>query len=336
MIKKLLHLIRWEEWYDSKLPLLAATAYYLAMHYPLPWPDAVARYSVSIIFCALFLAYGYAVNDYSDLEIDKLAGKRKLIAETPRINALVFLIALVLLGIVVLLPYYRDRKVILTVVLCYMLGTAYSLPPIRLKERGMAGLLGSAIAQRSLPALVIGAVWDSVDIVTLGWAFLGFLVGTRYILIHQYQDLSADIKSGVHTFATKNPGVIAQSIRWILMAEIVTAVLLAFSIVLSRIGFLMIPAGYVLYSVWYYSLYKRFIGVPGLTSFTHVPLADLYTIFLPVGLLLFLYIDDIRWLPFVPLEILWKRQCATQYFSLPYRYVIGLWQARAAHRERRK
>jgi len=162
MITKLLHLIRWEEWYDSKLPLLAATAYYLAMCHSLPWPDAVARYSLSIIFCALFLAYGYAVNDYSDLEVDKLAGKRKLIAEIPRTNTLVLLIALVLLGIIVLLPYYQDRKVILAVVLCYMLGTAYSLPPIRLKERGIASLLGSAIAQRSLPALVIGAVWDSV------------------------------------------------------------------------------------------------------------------------------------------------------------------------------
>lgn len=327
MIKKLLHLIRWEEWYDSKLPLLAAMAYCLAVRYPLPWPDAVARYSLSIIFCALFLAYGYAVNDYSDLKIDKLAGKGKLIAEIPRTNTLVFLIALVLLGIVALLPYYHDQEVILAVVLCYMLATAYSLPPIRLKERGIAGLLGSAIAQRSLPALVIGAVWNSMDIVTLGWAFLGFLVGARYILIHQYQDISTDIKTGVHTFATKNPGIIVQSIRWVFMAEMATTTLLVFSIILTRTGFLIIPVAYVLYSVWNYSLYRRFIGAPSLTSFIHVPLADLYTIFLPIGLLLFLSIDDIKWLPFVPLEILWKRRCATQYFSLPYRYVIGLWQA---------
>ena len=39
------------------------------------------------------------------------------------------------------------------------------------------GLLGAAIAQRSFPALVVGAVWQSIGIVTLGWAFLGFLVG---------------------------------------------------------------------------------------------------------------------------------------------------------------
>ncbi len=336
MIKKLPHLIRWEEWYDSKLPLLAATAYCLVMRYPLSWPDAAARYSLSIIFCALFLAYGYAINDYSDLKVDKLAGKKKLIAEIPRINSLVLLTILVLLGIIVLLPYFHNRKVIVGVVLCYMLGTVYSLPPIRLKERGIAGLLGSAIAQRSLPALVIAAVWDSVNIVAIGWAFLGFLVGIRYILIHQYQDIGADIKSGVHTFAKKNPAVIVQSIRWILMAEIVTVLLLTFPIVLSRTGFLIIIAGYVLYSVWSYSLYKRFIGVPSLTSFSHVPLADLYIIFLPIGLLLFLSIDDIKWLPFVALEILWKRQCARQYFSLPYRYIVGRWQAMVAHRRRRK
>lgn len=336
MVRKLLHLTRWEEWYDSKLPLLAATAYYLALRYPLPWPDAVARYSLSIIFCALFLAYGYAVNDYSDLEIDKLAGKKKLIAEIPRIKTLVLLIALVLLGIIVLLPYYQDRKVIVAVVLCYMLGTAYSVAPIRLKERGIAGLLVSAIAQRSLPALVIAAVWDSVNIITMGWAFLGLLVGTRYILIHQYQDMNADIKSGVYTFANKNSGVITELIRWILMAEIVTVSLLSFSIVLSTSGFVIIIVGYVLYSVWYYLLYKRFIGVPSLTSFIHVPLSDLYIIFLPIGLLLFLSIDDIRWLPFMLLAILWKRHRARQCFSLPYRYVIGQWQARVARRGGRK
>lgn len=335
MMKNLLHLLRWEEWYDSKLPLLAATAYFLTLCHPLPWPDAVMRYGLSLIFCALFLAYGYTLNDYSDLEIDKLAGKRKLIAEMPRSYALVLLVILVLLGIAVLFPYYRDREVVLDVVLCYVLGTAYSLPPIRLKERGIAGLLGSAIAQRSLPALVIGAIWDSVDIITLWWAFLGFLVGMRYILIHQYQDLGTDARNGVRTFATRNPGALVQSIRWVFAAEIVVAAFLSLSIVLLKRGFLLILAWYGLYSAWYYLLYRQFIGMPDLTSFAHVPLADLYDIFLPMGLLLFLSVDDLRWLLLVPLEILWKRQRAMQYFSLPYRYVVGLWQARVVHgRER--
>jgi len=336
MIKKLLHLIRWQEWYDSKLPLLVATAYYLSIRHPLPWPGAVARYSSSIIFCALFLAYGYAVNDYSDLEIDKLVGKKKLIAEIPRTDTLVLLIVLVLLGIVVLLPYYQDRKVILTVALCYILGTVYSLPPIRLKERGIAGLWGSAIAQRFLPALVIGAVWQSIDIVTLGWAFLGFLAGMRYILIHQYQDLDADLQSGVKTFATRQPTEIARLIYLTFILEVIATGFLILSIALSNPRFWIIPLGYIAYSIWYYSLYRRFVGAPDLMSFVHLPLVDLYTIFLPAALLLFLIAKDIKWLLFLPLEIVWKRQCARQYLSLPYGYIVGFWQTRDASRRRKK
>jgi len=326
VLKKLLHLIRWDEWYDSKLPLLAATAYFINIRNPLPWPEAGVRTSLIIVFCALFLGYGYAVNDFSDIKADMLVGKKKLMAEIPRSTAVFFLAVLALLGISVLSPYYHDPKVMFAVVFCYLLGTVYSLPPIRLKERGVAGLLVSAIAQRSMPVLVMGAVWKNIDIALLGWAFLGFLAGIRYILIHQYQDISADLQSGVTTFATGNPHVIARLVRWVLATEIITILFLFFYISRGVAGFIIFTAIYVLYSGWYYSLLKRLAVAPSLLSFTHVPLADLYSLFLPVGFLIFLSIDNIKWLLFMLTEILWKKRYAAHHFSLYYYYVSGIRQ----------
>lgn len=321
MVRKLLQLVRWDDWYDSKLPLLAATAYFLSMNNPLPWPESGLRVALTIAFSALFLGYGYAVNDFSDIKADRLAGKSRVIADIPLTKAVFFLAILALLGICALVPYYGDPKVVVAVLACYLLGTAYSLAPIRLKERGLGGLLGSAIAQRSMPVLVMGAVWGSTDIALLGWVLLGFVVGVRYILIHQYQDLDADRRSGVTTYAAENPHTVARSVRLVLAAEIgiLSLLLLRFSPNVS--AFIVVVAAYSLYSIVSYLLAKRYCLAPSLLSFSQVPLADVYSLFLPLGYLILLITYDIRWLPFLLIEILWKRRFATQCFSSHFIYL---------------
>jgi hypothetical protein len=221
----------------------------------------------------------------------------------------------------VLLPYWRESWTVATALACYALGAAYSLPPVRLKERGAAGLLAAAVAQRTLPALVIGAVWGCLDAGSLGWALLGMLVGVRYILIHQAQDRSVDLESGVQTFATQHPGHITTLLRAAFAGEIVTIAAVCALLAASDPATLILPAAYLVHTAFYYRLYLKVVGRPTLTSFAHVPLADLYGLFLPIGLLFMLAVRDVHWLVVVPLEIAWGWRGAQQVLA-PYHHLV--------------
>jgi hypothetical protein len=90
-----------------------------------------------------------------------------------------------------------------------MLFVAYAVPPLRLKERGLAGIVADASYAHVLPALVAWVTFGG-DANTLGGMItVGVLaawtlpLGMRHLLRHQYDDLDRDRLAGARTFAVR-------------------------------------------------------------------------------------------------------------------------------------
>jgi 4-hydroxybenzoate polyprenyltransferase len=87
-----------------------------------------------------------------------------------------------------------------------LLAALYSLPPVRLKERFVLGWGASALAQRTLPLVIIFEALKGWDVVAVGLIVLSTLIGLRSIVVHQLRDRDNDRRSGVLTVATaENP-----------------------------------------------------------------------------------------------------------------------------------
>jgi hypothetical protein len=89
------------------------------------------------------------------------------------------------------------------------------VPPIRIKERGAAGLITDALYAHAIPAVMAAYTYTLIsnqlpDLVFIGMLFSWqFCVGIRNVLIHQLSDLHSDKESGTKTFVSKRSTAIS-------------------------------------------------------------------------------------------------------------------------------
>jgi len=203
LIKESESLIRWREWSTSKLPLIFFVFYYLiAINKNFSYTSLLLFFNF-VVFICLYASFGYMINDFSDREVDKKAGKSKAIAQISSRAAKIVLFSIFLSGILISLPFWRYNYVFLILLIAmYMLSAAYSLPPLRFKEKRWGGIIVASITQRALPALLCFTIfrhsgWDSVL-----FLLLFFIIGIRWIIVHQIKDYKNDLKASVKTFIT--------------------------------------------------------------------------------------------------------------------------------------
>jgi len=211
MIANLIASVRAGEWWDYKLiPLL--TAFYatvVLLERPIAslWPAALTLL-LALIPGAAFVSL---LNDLTDIDEDRAAGKPNRMAGRP----VAFRIAAILLPVsagILFLFLWRDEPMLMAVYLAAWIAfTLYSLPPFRLKARGLAGVLADASGAHLFPTLVamliafraaerpVDPVWIAAG---AAWAF-GY--GLRGILWHQLSDRENDRMAGVRTFAQRHP-----------------------------------------------------------------------------------------------------------------------------------
>ena len=195
----LIGLVRWNHWYESKIPLFFILGYYLLIIY---WQGigSLVLFTRLVLFTIFFLAFGYTLNDFCDRDVDRKAGKLNIVSGLRPIVGIVIILIIFLLGVIAL-PFHSLRTIII-VLLCYFFMTFYSLPPLRFKERGVLGMLVAASAQRTLPALVFFDAFDHWGLDALLICILYLFVGLRWIIGHQIWDLDNDRRAGVETYTT--------------------------------------------------------------------------------------------------------------------------------------
>jgi 4-hydroxybenzoate polyprenyltransferase len=200
-------LVRSGEWWDHKLvPILFG---FYASAFLIGGP--IVRFWDSGLILLLSLipgaAYVSVVNDLTDIAADQAAGKPNRMAARPApFRAAALLLPLALGGLFFWL--WRDRPLLLTLyAAAWIAFTLYSVPPVRLKARGLAGVVADAsgahlfptLLAAALPFVAAGAVPDPLWLWAV--AIWSFAYGFRGNLWHQLLDREGDRAAGVATFA---------------------------------------------------------------------------------------------------------------------------------------
>jgi 4-hydroxybenzoate polyprenyltransferase len=201
--------MRPENWWLSKIPPLLAVTY-LDMVRVGSEPDravlALACFLWSISFVA---AYGHVINDVFDVDADLRAGKPNHMAGVGGTRRALLCVTLLLAGFAPAFVAHYSATTLVLLALNFLWPTIYSLPGIRLKERGVAGLVCDALGSHVTPTLIALSMFETTSAARSGQLFPVAMVtwaavlGTKGILHHQILDRTNDIRSGTVTFATK-------------------------------------------------------------------------------------------------------------------------------------
>lgn len=182
-------------------------------------------------FILIVLAvFGHLINDYSDIESDKKAGKSNLFNKIGIQNKTWIFAGLLI--IIITASYFVPNEIRLLIFIQVLLNCSYSLHPIRLKERGWWSLMVTGLYERTVPYLII--IFSIIPIQTmlhqdfyflvlyllwgLFWEFRNFING-------QVEDTENDIKAKLNTLAIAvNPSTLKKVKTVFLSLELMTLI----------------------------------------------------------------------------------------------------------------
>lgn len=194
---------------------------------------------LGILLVATFVGL---LNDFTDIESDRISGKKNFISELLPWKRNFLVIASFIL--VIIFPFYFNISSLAQVpyfggLLSYLL---YSIPPIRLKERALLGAFADACGSVVFPSMyLILAIFPDhlfpeyaqLVIAVMAWTFI---YGTRAIFIHQYADKESDVISKTPTVMTK---MTDYDIK-VLEKPLLCAELLSFTLIILQFKLLVI------------------------------------------------------------------------------------------------
>ncbi len=206
-MKKIWTLLSWRNWgiirYNSIWQNLAAL-FYIALKGQLFNLTFIGQVGLFFLFSTIMTGYGYLINDLADIELDRRHGKSNVFHKTGKLRAAIIVLAALLVGALFGLPFLRRPGFLLIWALWTGAATFYSLPPLRLKTRGLPGLATTIIAQQTLPTALLFAAFGDL----LSWGALIFILfstarGVSSDVSHQMRDWVNDAGTGTTTFAVR-------------------------------------------------------------------------------------------------------------------------------------
>ena len=203
--------IRSHDWWLYKIPPLLAISYAEILLLDIPVLQSIFTVSALLFSIACVAAYGYIINDSFDIEVDRKAGKSNAMAQFLPWQRFLFCLLFVATGFAVPILMKFGTLAIILLAINYLLPTLSSAPPLRLKERGIWGILSDAAGAHAVPTLFVATTFlhlsttpqpnaVTFSIVAAAWAFLA---GVRGILLHQLWDRDNDLNAGISTFVTQ-------------------------------------------------------------------------------------------------------------------------------------
>ena len=318
---KIVKILRHVEWWEYKLPPLLPIAYATLLQNNnsiFGQSPYILSALVSLITGAIYVSI---INDIADIDDDAAAGKTNRMAGLPYFVKLVLPLACLLIGSFFLVfLYWPDYLSCVFYVMPWIAFSMYSFKPVRLKNRGILGVLADAGGAHIFTSLLmasymyfrvneqVNSLWVCLIAV---WATC---YGIRGILWHQFHDRENDIRANIETFATKRDP-----------AHFKEAEIIIFSIeTISIIGILLflnnifVYIAFVLYLILVWIRYKK-LNLPPviIIEYRHpcqIFMQDFVQVFFPLSLLLYAAITQpYGWIvlvihlllfPFRPLQVL--------------------------------
>jgi len=277
--------VRWDEWYASKLPFAWTACASAAVGSPLGDAAVLRRTAAVILFTCLCAAFGHVANDHADRECDGSAGKLTPVTSLTENAALLVLAALGAAALGALAMAVTNPAAAAAGVAALALSAGYSLRPLRLKERGAAGVWGAALAQRTLPVLVAFASLGTLRAEAWAFAAVAQLAGIRWMLVHQVADAANDRRAGVATYVAAAGEARA---RVLLRRVVLPLELLALAAALGTASartpavWWVAAAGALASAVWA-ALWRGTRAPYSLDGYARQPLAGFYQAVWPIG-----------------------------------------------------
>jgi len=199
-----------DNWFVSKIPPLLAIAYLDMLRFELAPAAALGCLGGALVSIFCVAIYGHVVNDIFDLEADRLAGKVNRLATKRPIWRWLLALGFLCAGFVPAAALSYPAGAVALLAFNYLWPTIYSVPVLRLKERGLFGVACDVLGSHVTPTVFVLALFAAaapdeggpapIAIVATLWAAV---LGFKGILHHQVADRENDIRSGLVTFATR-------------------------------------------------------------------------------------------------------------------------------------
>jgi 4-hydroxybenzoate polyprenyltransferase len=286
--------LRLSEPWNYKAPFLICVPYLFLYAGDVPFPAALLAISCSFITIIGIAGFGYFCNDVADSKADLKAGIPNGTHGLTKLQValiFIFFIGIALAPWIFYFPLTWTSAGLL--LFQFLLFVVYAVPPFRLKERGLWGLVTDALYAHALPALLAaytfylltGSSYPSFGLLLatlVGWQLF---LGLRNILQHQILDASNDRNAGSKTYAVKVGERAAFQLMRLVFVPMELLGLAAFTFAVS----LVLPAMAV---VW-----PLYLLVSALIVRYHWKQA----LFTPLHDRLYFFMDDYRlkWLPLV-------------------------------------
>jgi hypothetical protein len=284
--------MRAEEWWDFKLVpslmIFYASAVRLDTSLASLWMPLLTLLG-ALVPAAIYVSL---VNDLTDLASDRAAGKHNRLAGGHELPALLGVAVCLVAGACFAVIWRDDAWLLGFYGSTWLAFTLYSVPPLRLKARGLAGVMADSAGANLFPALLAASVAPRGAGAPRDWLWLmcvacwAFAYGLRGILWHQLGDIVADKVANVGTFVQRRGPRAAAIVgkRLALPAE-----LAAMALLIGQMKSIAGPVALALYLMWVYLRLNPFeIEVTFLEPVPHgifFP-QELYDLFLPLALLM--------------------------------------------------
>jgi len=302
---------RVKDWWWSKAALLMGMIYLFAFWYHISFEKFVPLSLLSLTTITGFASMGYLFNDLFDIEKDRLAGKSNFLADKPA--ALVTLFFLISAAFV-FAPWWFLPKNNFSYVLIgtqLLLFIVYSAPPVRLKERGLAGIITDALYAHGLPPVLAAYTFalaadhpfsNKAIAILFAWQTIA---GFRNILIHQWEDAEADEKSGSKNLAaTIGSSKFYDAIKWLILIEVALALAFFTALCLTNLWFVACSIIIVALTSTVLILYRNQTVSQFLSSLWRYFPNNVYEKWLPVIYLALLSSADVRFIILLILHLL--------------------------------
>ncbi|HEX7848395.1 MAG TPA: hypothetical protein VF485_01560 [Sphingomonas sp.] len=211
-------LARAEQWWSYKLSPMLAIYYATLLRSGMGVAEAGWTGLLLLAGIGACAAYVSLSNDLADRRDDRIAGKPNRL-EGKSAPAVAFALAVPLaLGAAIAWCWRSDPPALLAFAGSWISFTLYSFEPLRLKARGIWGIMADALGAHGLPALLAALLaFDAagrppdlawcVCVATWSGAF-----GLRGILWHQLLDAEADRRSATGTFVQRHGAAASRKI----------------------------------------------------------------------------------------------------------------------------
>lgn len=319
---------RVEDWWVGKASLLIGLVYFFSIFFSISFQSFWGWAFLSFFTIVGFASFGYLVNDFFDQEKDALVGKKNFLIGKTALQKLLFLLIAILF---MLSPwYFLPHNLTIFLLLFFQLFAffIYSSPPIRLKEKGILGLIIDALYAHGIPSLLAAYTYTKIAGKSSNFLFLSlllcwqFCVGIRNIVLHQINDLESDKQTKTKTFLQKNNAFLnahSQLVLVILELSFLTLLLVYSS--LQNILFLFPILFFAVSLICNFKMNEKNgyrIYFPNI----------FYEQWLPYSLILILIIADVRFLFLIPIHtILFSKNFVSQFIKqIPFKNYYSLTQ----------